>query len=538
VSLIIDPASFDVTESDFTFGGEDGRAAITSQSLGFTLATGNGIHPYTVDITTDSGGPWLSVDHSTGSVGAAGTSVTLSVDRGQLAGGTYTGTVLVSADVYGTVFSQSLPVTLNIEAHRITVSAAGVALSRVAGRNVLTRRLEVYSNLDAPTQWTASSDSPWLTVTPSGSVGDDLVLTATPGTLSSDTSHFATVTITSPTADVENTESVRVGLYLSDTAPVDEAIPLLVRSAAASPVEPLYAVALDDSVQLRNAYSNAVVRTYDDVVAQPGQMTFSADGLSLFVHDLVNLRVAELDLASGAVLRTFDAPVNPYTQDAGLGIAVIRPQGFTTLVTPNTHFYDLDTGQEVDVGPWAFWGWDSFVPSPDQTLLAHEQGGASRLERTALNGGGIIVEPSYFSITQETYSRESCFSPDGDILYTGAHDMGPYMVAGVSIATRELVKRLPAEWWGNALQCSWNGLILGAQGSSSALFDITIYDGPSGVLLGQRNSDLSDGMLYPNRNILDRGMSISADGTRLLSVFTTQASLSWGISLQSLPPPP
>ena len=181
VNVTIDPATFDVADDGFTFGGHDGRATLTGQQLDFSLATGDGVHPFTVAVNTDSGGPWLTLGNTTGIVGAAGASVTLGIDRGQLAGGTYTGAVTVSTDVYGTVFTETMPVTLNIEAHRITVSAAGVALSRVAGREVLTRNLEVFSNLDVATLWTASSDADWLSVTSAGDVGDDLVLTATPG---------------------------------------------------------------------------------------------------------------------------------------------------------------------------------------------------------------------------------------------------------------------------------------------------------------------------------------------------------------------
>jgi hypothetical protein len=231
--------------------------------------------------------------------------------------------------------------------------------------------------------------------------------------------------------------------------------------------------------------------------------------------------------------------VNPYSQQPGAGITVIRTGGAAVLVTPNTHFYDLATGEEINVGAWSFWGYNSFTASPDQTLLSHEQGGAFLVARTALNGGGLVLDPNYFQFPLESYSRESCFSPDGAILYTGAHDVGPYIVAGVDVVTRQVVKRLPAEWWGNALQCSWNGLIVGAQGPGAGLFDLMVYDGPSAATLAQRNSDLSPGPYTPNRLILDRGLAISGDGTRLLSAYlTTSSYFPVGIGMQTLPPPP
>ena len=139
----------------------------------------------------------------------------------------------------------------------------------------------------------------------------------------------------------------------------------------------------------------------------------------------------------------------------------------------------------------------------------------------------------------ESYSRESCFSPDSKIIYSGGHDFGPYIVAGVDVTTRQVVKRLPAIWWGSALQCSWNGLIVGGQGPAAELFDLYVYDGPSATTLAERNSDLSPGTYYPNRVVMDRGLAISGDGTRLMSSFLTNSSyFPVGIGIQTLPSPP
>ena len=76
MNVTIDPATFEVPMSGFTFGGDDGRATLTGQQLDFSLATGDGVHPFTVAVNTDSGGPWLTLGHTTGTVGAAGASVT------------------------------------------------------------------------------------------------------------------------------------------------------------------------------------------------------------------------------------------------------------------------------------------------------------------------------------------------------------------------------------------------------------------------------------------------------------------------------
>jgi hypothetical protein len=533
----IAPADMFVQQTEFVFGGEDGRSAPAARPLYFALSTGQGVHPYTVSVRTDSGGNWLQPSSTSGQVGYTGNTVTLSVNRGQLPGGTYTGEVSLSTDVYGTVFSRTLPVTFNVEASRLVVSSAGVALSRVNGRSVLARTLKVFSSSGSTTTpWNATSDSPWLTVTASGVSGGSLVLTAAPGSLASGTTHFANVTITSPDAFVENQQSVRVGLYLSNDVPASAAPMMAARSGAASPVEPLFAVGVGGSVNLYDVYSTALVRSFPTVVAEPGQMTFSEDGRTLFVHDVTNVRVTQLDVATGAVVATFPTPPMQYQQGSGGGIAVFRPNGHPTLVTPNVHFYDLTTRAEIPSGSYSLPAHNSFSPSPDQSMLATQGATAFKIVRSALRGGEMLFDPVFFVFPVTPSDRESCFSPDGSRLYSGTQ--GQNVFAAASFPDRQLVQQLPADFYPNAIKCVWNGLVIGGLSASYRLTDIFVYDAPSGIKLADRNSDLSDGMYYPNRLLADRGLTVSGDGTRLLSIwFSTSSNIPVGVGFQTLPPP-
>ena len=189
----------------------------------FSLSTGKGTYPFSIAVTTVSGGNWLTVDNSTGTVGSTGTVVNLGINRAAVRGGTYAGQVTMAATVNGTSFVANIAVTLNLEANRILVTASSVGLSQVGGTSVLTRTVQVLSGLgrtDVP--WTASSDSPWLTVTGSGTTGGNLVIQANPGTLPSSATQFANVTVSSPDPTVENQQTIRVGLYLSSTAATDD----------------------------------------------------------------------------------------------------------------------------------------------------------------------------------------------------------------------------------------------------------------------------------------------------------------------------
>jgi hypothetical protein len=64
-----------------------------------------------------------------------------------------------------------------------------------------------------------------------------------------------------------------------------------------------------------------------------------------------------------------------------------------------------------------------------------------------------------------------------------------------------------------------------------------VYYGPTGVSLGQFSSN---GSTTAYRDLLNRGMGVSADGTRLISAWSgSPGNLSAvGVYFQTLPPPP
>jgi len=118
VTVVVAPATFTVAEDAVLLGGPDGRSSTLQQTVHFTLAAGNGVHPYTITLTTDDGGSWLSADLLNGNVGSSGAAVTLSASRNGLTGGTRTGQLRISVDVNGTTFTEVRPVTFNSEPGR------------------------------------------------------------------------------------------------------------------------------------------------------------------------------------------------------------------------------------------------------------------------------------------------------------------------------------------------------------------------------------------------------------------------------------
>ncbi len=83
--------------------------------------------------------------------------------------------------------------------------------------------------------WTATSDSPWLSVTGSGMTGHDITLTADPTGLTPDATQFATVTVKSSDRTVENQQQIRVGLNIRSTA--SSALSVTATAVAASSTE-------------------------------------------------------------------------------------------------------------------------------------------------------------------------------------------------------------------------------------------------------------------------------------------------------------
>lgn len=536
IVITVTPAVFTVAPEAVLLGGTDGRSNTLQQAVNFSLSAGNGIHPYTVWLETDDGGSWLVADSTAGMVGSAGGTVTLTASRAGLTGGTRTGQLTISVDVNGTTLTEIRPVTFHTEASRIVTTASGVGLSRVPGRDVLTRRVKVLSNLgrtDVP--WAATASESWLTVTPSGVTGEETVLTADPTGLAAGVTHFAEVTISSPDATVENPQSIRVGLHVATAPPLTTTVDSDPAFLAASPVEPLVATndGLGGSIELRDVYTGALVRTLQDAVGQAGGMVWSGDGRTLFVHDRANLRVVALSPATGAQSASYDDSGVESGDQGGLALAYLRPAGLPLLVTPGSRLFDLVTGAERTHPDFRLASNAvSLAVSPDQSLVVADFGTVKRIVRSALNGGTLLVDDGAGFSTAQGKAGEACVAAAGDRIYSASGY--PYEFPASSVATGAVVQQLPASNYPNSIQCVWNGLVVGGIDGYYAATDIWVYDGPSGAALAQLSSSVATGY----RSLVDRGLAVSADGTRLVSAALQAGQPVSQLYFQPLPSPP
>ena len=541
VSLaVIAPPALTVSPATMTLGGPDGLAALAPVPLQITLASGQQAFPFTVALATDSGGQWLTVDSSSGSVAASGTTVNIGIDASQVRGGSYTGHVKVTATVYGTPVSKAVSVQLNREANRLVVTAMGVGFSQVGGRSVLTRTVQVLSNLGlTDVAWTASSDSPWLGVTASGTTGGNLVLTANPAGVPQGQTQFAIVTIKSADPTVENQQSIRAGLYLSSTAPVATPVAVAATNLAASPVEPIVAAnAGGTSVSIYSVYSSSLLRTLAGVAAAAGPLVFSEDGQSLFVFDTTNNVVNQVDAQSGAAIANYNAvPLpNPVTS-GGPAIAVMHPAGYAMLVTAAGRAFDLASGTQFQDNTFM---WSSepfgFSSSPDQSMVASQTGIAHRIIRSALHGGTLVTQSDVVTppsgTVQNPSNGQSCFGITGDRIYTASG--APYSFPATSVATSQVIQTLPATSYPDSIQCVWNGLVVGGIDGYYNPNDVYVYVAATGFLAAELSSS---GPSTSNRDLASRGLAVSADGTMLVSAWTGTPGVS-GLYFQPLPAPP
>jgi len=527
VTVVVNAPTLTLSGTTLVFGGSDGRGALTAQPLIFALGSGSAYHAYTVTAQTSGGGNWLKVNPGNGIVNGADALVQVSVDPTGLRGGTYEGDLQVTVQVKSQTLQATRHVVLNLDANRLVPATLGVALSKLPSRSVLTRSIPILSNLGRTNvPWTATSDSAWLTVTPSGVTGGALTLTADPAGLAAETTHFATVTLGSGDASVENQPTIRVGLHITAHDASTVTLDYPATHQAASPVEPLLALndGVASEVRLYNAFDGTLVRTLNNVAATPGNMTFSEDGRLLFVHDPTNLGVVAVDPTDGTKRHTFHSSEWVYA------VTVFHPAGIPMLVVPGGIAYDLTSNTVVLSQNLNLLGSSlTLKPSPDQTMLVTHWGAAMKVEWTVLNGG--LLSASWVANALDVSGREgeACFSANGDRIYTASG--GTYDFPATAVATNTLIQRLPGAPYPNAMMSSWNGLVVGGIDGYYAIQDIFCYDGPSGIGRGNLSSNSST---YAYRSLRHRGLTLSADGLRVFSLFVPSSGPA-GVYFQDLP---
>jgi len=498
-------------------GGTSGFSTDVSR-IQATLGTGLHTYPLTTQITTSNGIPWLAADLSASTIGQTPTSVELHVNRDLLAPGTYTAQLRLQASVLGQIIETTVPVSAVIESERLLVPANGVALTNFPSRQLLSRAMTVTASRGRTgIGWTAQSDQPWLSVTPSGLVGDDLVVTADPAGLANDTVHLATVTLSSADPNISAGETIRVGLWSGSTDPVDVTVDDgTVIAMAANPVEPwVYATNRTGSIQVYNVYSGALVTTFANVAPDElGALTTSLDGRYVFAVTSNPWRALKLDATTGALVATYpNPPLAGYFGDGRTGLAYARPAGRDVLWTPFGPIFDVTTGQPLafqTTGIAPSRGDYLVTPPAGQRIVSFDLNSSpqslytSAIDYSPLNGGTLVWSEFRSS---RLGASEICISPDGSRTYGGGDEDGTIREASTLAALGTVGGPF-------SIRCGWNGKVYGLIPTSDGTPDLEAYSA-DGTYLGASRATPVGATIFP------RGMVLSGDLFRAITTPVT-----------------
>ena len=325
-------------------GGATGKN-LGATSVDFALNTGVNPFPWKLE----SFPTWLMTPSSINLGSQVTTTVSVTPIVSQLIGAG-TSQIVVSAQVNGDKVSKTLPVAPRLDQQKLLFSETGLLLSQLGPLSSLNRTLKVKHNFGLSTAWTATSDSPWLRVTSSGSTNSsgvsDFVVSADVGGQPLNSYLQATVTLRPTDPAVQAPEKLVVGLWYGTAAPTGK-ITQLSESyafALADPVRPYVYVHTQGSIiDVYNLYTGDLVTRYQAVATRASTMTIAHNGSALYVLDYgpdsgtaANpnrlASITTINLKTGGQTRMqLDSTASPYE-----GFAYARPNGVGVLILANT----------------------------------------------------------------------------------------------------------------------------------------------------------------------------------------------------------
>jgi Viral BACON domain len=518
-------------QDSILLGGPDGLADAQAD-FKFSINTGKNAYPYKLTILTDQQQEWLSADATQGVVSSAESVIRLRANTEAIRSGSYNAKLILSVQIKDMTINKEIPVVFNKEANRLVVSRTGVAFHASPSRSMLTRTLKVLSSIDRnDVEWKATSDQPWLTVTQSGMAGDDLFLQADDRELAADATYFATVTVRSDDKSVENYETIRVGFTVSSQDAEDisinfiknESIPTSGPSIVASSVEPLVFISVNNQISAYDTITGALIRSFGTIVPRVGAMALSQDGLKLFVYDMNNLTIVEIDATSGEILYRY-----PAEHSASNGVFVpmpgyLRPNGKPILIGAGDYIYDLENREQIGSSyfpkPYGY----SLTTNENPSWVVTTEGTLHEFFYSALEKpeGKLRNEIVASTTTAQGREGQACINATGNRIYTASGS--PYNFFGTGIESLTLEQTLPGTAYPNSIICSWTGMIIGGASSFYNSPDVYVYDGSTGSSL----LNVSSSTKTSYRELVDRGLAISGDSQRLISLSYNEGSMNF-----------
>jgi Viral BACON domain len=507
VTYSVSQLAFTFSPASLSFGGNTGRD-LSNKTLQISLNTGANAYNWSVS----SANSWLQVTPASGLVSSSPVTVTASVNASALTDGAHSGSIVFSAQVNGNAVTGTVPVTALIDSHKVLVSDPGVAFASMPSLSRLSRTLKVSSNYGATIAWSANSSQPWLSVTANGMTTGDLVFTANPSGLAADTVHYATVSVSSSEATVQNTETVRVGLWVGSSDPsATTTISSTHSRAIVDPIRPYaYLHSGGTGITVYNIYSGAVVATIPSVAAQLANLAISKDGSRLFAVDATNFTIVPVDLPSYAVGNGWPigAPVSPILE-------YLRLNGIGMVISGNSRFYNATTGYAYSAtfDNGSYYGNYVVATSLDGTRLCTLNTGvsSSTLTCSALEfspTSGVQLGTPQAAVVSG-FGADVAINADGTRVYVATAGNDGFNV--YNSTTMHPVQLLPAAIHPNNVEVARDGRIFAGSSNPYGPLDVWIYSTNGTQLASFRVSDYT-------ATLYDRQLSVSGDGIRMITL--------------------
>ncbi len=451
--------------------------------------------------TASSNESWVQLESPNG---AAPCTLSVGVDPSLLTSGIHTAAVTFTDSSNGDTVI--LSIELHIEPHKLFVADNGIAFSSMPGVSRLTRSVTVNENAGISTPWTAVSSQSWLTVTPGGDTGDDLLLIADPDSLSSDTIHYATVAVSSSDVTIENSEVIRVGFWVGSTGPnAHDILSLDYTEITADPIRPyVYMHNGGTDIDVYNVHTANYATTISNVGTQLLDMEVSTDGSTLFVADPVNTDIVPVDLDTYAVGTAWDASGADW-------LAYGRVDNKDLVFTSNGVVFDVDTGTALPNNFTSSIGTVNVSQNGEKlgilTGFYPARFKCYRMDYSELGDGKLTMLSLGSVDTGGSVPYDIALTQDGTLAYVASGNLDDFL--GFDLETMSQVQTLPAGGRPNNAEVNEDDLLYGGAASRTGPLDVWIYD-RTGVL--QNSYYLSEAVNY----IRDRQLVVSGDGVRMI----------------------
>jgi len=534
VTLNLFAPTMSVTPGSLSFGGVNGGLDASGKTVQINLNTGTNAYAW----SASSPDAWLRILPAAGSVSAAPATVTVTVNPTGLTEGTHTGSIAFTALVNGVTVNRTLPVDLRLNAHKILSSDAGVALTSTPSLSKLTQTLRVRSNRGATINWSAVSDQAWLLVTPSGTTAESLVVTAAPGVLAADTIHYANISITSDDVSVQNTETVRVGLWVGSNTPATTTnistpqIQGRANQAVADPIRPyLYYHDGGTNISVYNVYTGSVVATIASVASHLGEMAVANDGSRLYVLNNALFTIIPIDLSTLIPGTAWSFGNQVYTY-----LDYVRTDGVGLVISGNGQIFNAVTGVAYSTGFYVAANGNSIVKTSQDgsrfctldvsyvpyTVVCYP------LFYSTTNSGEVMLGASRSTQgAANTTGNDLAVSNDGGLVYVPSHiynsASGPNDIKGYDassmLSTMPEVRSFPIGTDPNNVEVARDGRVFAGRYIWDAGADVRIYNS-SGTELGSYDVSGSSQALFTGR------LRLSGDGLRMITITGTSSRIS------------